>query len=269
MKKCAGYKYSILAGVSLLFLCSCEQLGVESAAQPSSSEAELMRKNGNALIDGGQPQEAIIIFDKLIEQDPHNALAYNGKAVAFDHSGNHLAAQELYKTALSLSPDSLPIRNNLAMSMIMNNQTGQATKLLETLVKGSKDNNPMSHIIRHNLALAYGLSGQYVKATKLNLRDMSKKQAEENISFYKKYAAHSSKSAAAIIPQKGAKNNIGFITSPLSEKNIKPKQIASATENMKIAPEEPQRTFTSKVGAPDKPESSEFVGQPVVYDYPK
>lgn len=240
---------------------------MESKAPPqeqAGNDSETMRKNGNALIESGQPQEAIIIFDKLIEQDPHNALAYNGKAVAFDHSGNHLAAQELYKTALSLSPDSIPIRNNLAMSMILNNQIWEATKLLESLVKDSKDNNPISHIIRHNLALAYGLSGQHEKATKLNLRDMSKKQAEENVLFYKKYATRNSKSASAVIPAKGARQNIGFITSPaqIAKPSAKPVKPLSKEP-------EPQQTFASQVGAPDKPEYSEFVGQPVVFDYPK
>lgn len=263
MKKCALIKFSILASVSLLLLCGCEHLGMEAKTPQAQAvnEPELMRKNANALIESGKPQEAIIIFDKLIEQDPHNALAYNGKAVAFDHSGNHLAAQELYKTALSLSPNSIPIKNNLAMSMILNGQTGQATKLLESLVKESRDANPISHIIRHNLALAYGLSGQYDKASKLNLRDMSKKQAEENVKFYKKYAAHNSKASAAIIPRKETRQDIGFITSAPSE--------PPPAKPVKVAAKEPQQIFTSKAGASDKPESSEFIGQPVVFDYPK
>lgn len=282
MKKSALSKYSVLASLSLLLLCGCEQLGVETEApQQVSSESELMRKNGNALIESGKPQEAIILFDKLIETDPQNALAYNGKAVAFDHSGNHLAAQELYKTALSLSPDSIPIRNNLAMSMILNNQIEQATKLLESLVKDSKDNNPASHIIRHNLALAYGLSGEHEKATKLNLRDMTKKQAEENVLFYKQYfTRNNSKPSGAEVALKKNKNiaaskeHIGFITAPPAEK-IAPLAIAEAktapvAKAEKPSVKEPQKPLPQKADEKDKPDlvSGLNIGS-MSYDYPK
>lgn len=277
MKEHARSKYPVLASISLLLLCACEQLGVEAEMPPqqASSESELMRKNGNALIESGKPQEAIIVFDKLIETEPHNALAYNGKAVAFDHSGNHLAAQELYKTALSLSPDSLTIRNNLAMSMILNNQIDQATKLLESLVQESKDSNPTSHIIRHNLALAYGLSGEHEKATKLNLRDMTKKQAEENIEFYKQYSTrNNSKPAAAGAKKKEEKQNIGFITSPPAVKLTTPAKIEAKTQTSakieKASVKEPQKPLPQKAENKDKSDLlSELNIGSMNYDYPK
>ncbi len=282
MRKRAPNKYSLLACVSLLLLCACEQLEMGAGTeQMSASESEQLRRNGNALIESGKPQDAIILFDKLIESDRQNALAYNGKAVAFDYSGNHLAAQELYKTALSLSPESATIRNNLAMSMIMNNQTGQATKLLESLVKNSKDKNPTSHIIRHNLALAYGLSGQHEKATKLNLRYMTKKQAEENIAFYKRYVARGNVKGGVKKEIKHGKNvampkeqGIGFITSPPAApaapsvaKTVKSKNAKSAAKGAKTPTKTP---LPDKINEADKADIfSGFIEESITYDYPK
>ena len=111
-------------------------------------------------------------------------LTYNGKAIALDHSGDHAGAQELYRKALALSPDSLLTQNNLAMSMILNGQIDDAIALLETLNK-RKDANAT---VRQNLALAYGLKGNPARARELNLQDVSPEQAEQNLQFYEKYA---------------------------------------------------------------------------------
>ncbi len=248
--------------VSALLLAGCEQLVQDEKTPQSIAESELLRKNGNALIESGKQQEAVVVFDKLIALDPQNALAYNGKAVAFDYSGNHLAAQELYQTALSLSPNSLQIKNNLAMSFILNNQIKQAIKLLEPLVKSSKNKDSSSNIIRHNLALAYGISGQHEKATKLNLRDMTKEQAQENIRFYKNYAARNVdklKDTKQTIQQND--HNIGFITSSIPA-------ATSAPAPHKALPEK-----AKKIVEPSKQSESpsfldNLMGKNTTYDYP-
>ncbi len=89
---------------------------------------------GYALTAAGQPEAAVAVFDRLIAMQPDNAMAYNGKAVAFDHTGNHLAAQELYQQGLKLSPNSVSIQNNLAMSLILNDQYDQAIARAGTAV---------------------------------------------------------------------------------------------------------------------------------------
>ncbi len=256
MKYCTAFKYSMIAAVSLLLLAGCDQLpNPEKAAQ-----AEEMRKNGNALIENGKPQEAIIVFDKLIALEPENALAYNGKAVAFDYSGNHLAAQEIYETALALAPDSIPIKNNLAMSLILNHQVKQAIALLEPLVKNSSNREPSINVVRHNLALAYGISGQHEKATRLNLRDLTKEQAQENIRYYESYVERNTetikngkKTSKKIIDQN--EHNIGF---------IKPQNHY----------EKPVPAVDTKAKKPEKPKALDskqptFFGKPAVYEYPE
>lgn len=246
----------MVAAASLVLLAGCDQLpNPEKAAQ-----SEEMRKNGNALIESGKPQEAIIVFDKLIALDPENALAYNGKAVAFDYSGNHLAAQEIYETALTLSPDSVAIKNNLAMSLILNHQVKQAIALLEPMVKKGGRGDPSMNVVRHNLAMAYGISGQHEKATRLNLRDLTKEQAQENIRYYESYVARNTetikngkKTSKKIIDQN--EHNIGFITPQKQASNPSP-VIATKTKN-------PEKLKAVNSQQPT------FFGKPAVYEYPE
>ncbi len=217
------YRYYLLAGFGLAMLAGCTQ-DMAGDDQTLSAESEILRKNGNALVESGNLPEAIVVFDKLIATDPANSLAYNSKAVAFDYSGNHLAAQELYKTALSFSPDSLPVKNNLAMSLILNHQLSQAIMLLESLMHIKTDNVSQSKIVHHNLALAYGISGQHAKATKINLLDMTEEQAKANIAFYEQYVADFAKGIKnpnkMIIPN--VDHEIGFITPPALKLTVHP-----------------------------------------------
>lgn len=209
-------------------------------------ESEILRKNGNELIERGKAQEAVILFDKLIKTDPRDSLAYNGKAVAFDHTGNHLAAQDIYKTALSLDPDSIMIKNNMAMSLILNNQAKQAISILEPLVTNATSDVSKSIYLatmHHNLALAYGITEQYAKAKKLNLRYMSEDQAQENEDFYKRYVAGINKITDKTKPE----NSIGFITTP-----------------------QPKKTDFTKNNEPKEKTEEEnmFMGNKAVYTYP-
>ncbi len=144
---------------------------------------EILRQLGIAMIDANHAIQAIEVFDVLAAIEPKNAMAYNGKAVAFDTAGNHTAALEIYEKALSLDPSSVPIRNNMAMSMILNNQLEDARVMLEALHKEV----PEIAKVRHNLALVYGLQGNKAKAMELNLQTLSQKQAEENLKFYQHY----------------------------------------------------------------------------------
>lgn len=139
---------------------------------------------GYTQIDAGVPEFAVTSFDQLILMQPDNAQAYNGKAVAFDNAGNHLAAQELYQKARALDPNSLPIQNNLAMSLILNSQIDDAIALLQPLSSEHPDNKT----VRQNLALAYGIKGEKAKALAINLKDLPAKQANENMHFYEEYA---------------------------------------------------------------------------------
>ncbi|MDE3015524.1 MAG: tetratricopeptide repeat protein [Pseudomonadota bacterium] len=184
---------------------------LQAAAVKQPDNPELLAQLGYAQIANSQPEDAINTFDRLIAIAPGDAVAYDGKAIAFDHAGNHLAAQELYQYALKLAPGSVRIQNNLAMSLILNGQFDQAIGRLEALNTVAGGNLT----VRQNLALAYGLSGQDEKALALNLQDLPPEQAKENLRFYETYKKHQSlKEAGAAAPKQ-----IGFAEAPSATRN--------------------------------------------------
>jgi Flp pilus assembly protein TadD len=158
---------------------------LQKAQKKFPDNTDILRQFGITLIDANQPIQAIEVFDVLAAIEPHNAMAYNGKAVGFDTAGNHVAALEIYEKALSLAPTSVAIRNNMAMSYALNDQLSDAQILLETLFAEAPDVPK----IRHNLALVYGLQGNSKQAMDLNLQTLSQQQAEENLKFYQRYAS--------------------------------------------------------------------------------
>jgi Flp pilus assembly protein TadD len=154
------------------------------AQKKDPDNAEVLTQLGYSLVDSGQPEQAIQVFEQLSAISRNNPAAYNGKGVAFDKAGNHVVAQDMYRHALKLKPGAVNIQNNLAMSMILNDQVDEAIELLEPLSEEHSDNKT----IRQNLALAYGIKGDKQKALSLNMKDLTPEQAKENLRFYTDYA---------------------------------------------------------------------------------
>lgn len=148
------------------------------------ADEEVLANLGYSLIAVNDMQEAVNVFDKLTAINHKSIAGYNGKAVAFDRAGNHIAAQEIYQKALALSPKSASIQNNLAMSMIMNGQLDTALSILEPL----SETPGAPNTVYYNLALAYGLKGDMKRAHETNLKIMPADKADENQFFYEQYA---------------------------------------------------------------------------------
>lgn len=161
-------------------------LGVIKTAQKHAPDnPRVLEQLGYALIDLNETRAAVSIFDQLMAIKSNHAAAYNGKAVAFDRAGNHIAAKNMYRHALDLEPGTVRIENNLAMSMMLGGDAHEALAILKPLYE-REPNNPT---IRHNLAMAYGLTGNMDKALELNLIDLPPQAAQENIRYYKEHAA--------------------------------------------------------------------------------
>ena len=147
------------------------------------NDPEVLLHLGYALIADGQFEEAVGLYDMLTAMQPRNSLAFNAKAVAFDYAGNHVGAQEVYDKALRIDSTSHTIKNNLALSYILNNEPKKAVALLAPLAKQPE----APPALRQNLALAYALVGDEKKSREMNLRDLTPEQADENQKFYAYY----------------------------------------------------------------------------------
>ncbi|MGE0754213.1 MAG: tetratricopeptide repeat protein [Alphaproteobacteria bacterium] len=155
------------------------------ARQKFPSNTYVIYQLGRSYIQAENSREAVNTMDLLIAMEPDNAMAYNAKGVAFDKAGNHFAAQEIYGLGLAVSPGSVPLQNNMAMSFILDGRPDEALTLLERLHKEAGEHPK----VRHNLALAYGLTGNHDKALALGLQDLSEEQVKENLKFYEHYAS--------------------------------------------------------------------------------
>ena len=52
-------------------------------------KAEKLMEKGNRLFSQGKLEEAMEIFDRIIEIQPNNKVAWNNKGVVFDQLGKH------------------------------------------------------------------------------------------------------------------------------------------------------------------------------------
>lgn len=207
---------------------------LQKAQKKFPDNTDILKQFGIALIDAKQPIHAIEVFDVLAAIEPQNAMAYNGKAVAFDTAGNHTAALEIYEKALALAPTSVAIRNNMAMSYLLNDQLDDAQTLLENLFAEAPDVPK----IRHNLALVYGLKGNSKQAMDLNLQGLNQQQAQENLKFYQRYAAlKKDYKPVELMTQEGQPLDDLFTETPSDTSESKS---ASSAEKASIQPEDIQ-----------------------------
>lgn len=99
-----------------------------------------------------------------------------------DMRGNHTAAQRIYSQILATASGDVAVRNNLALSLLADNDPAGAAKILEQLV-GEGSVAPAA--IRHNLAMAYGLLDRESEARSLLAQDLSDTAIDSNLKFYR------------------------------------------------------------------------------------
>ena len=71
-------------------------------------------KRGVQLAQMGMWSEALVEWRKALLDDPRDAAAHNNLAVAYEHAGRFEDAWQAYREALSLDPDNLAYRQNMA-----------------------------------------------------------------------------------------------------------------------------------------------------------
>ena len=141
---------------------------------------------GQAYIHSQKPAKALPVLEKYRKPgspDEYKFLTYQG--IALDMLEQNAAAQAAYKEGLAIAPPeaTTPIRNDLAMSYLVEGKVNEASKIWQKLMDEGEDNPT----IRQNLALAYAISGNEDRAMELGLRDLERKQAQENIDFAREY----------------------------------------------------------------------------------
>ncbi len=111
---------------------------------------------------------------------PGDIRVLNRRGVALDKLLRHSEAQECYRAILVSKPRSVSARNNLALSLALTRQFGEAITILTPMARSS-DASPQ---IRQNLAFIYGLKGDNENAAALSRMDLSPDKVQANLRFF-------------------------------------------------------------------------------------
>ena len=89
---------------------------------------------GSGLFVRRQYREAIEVFDRVFEQDPHNLMVCLRLAVAHSVTGRSARALELFDRAREIDPGSVDLRHYLAMHHLRAGNLGDAAALFESVL---------------------------------------------------------------------------------------------------------------------------------------
>ena len=121
---------------------------------------------------------------RLRDLTPEDWQVFAMLAMLEDNKGRFVEAQDLYRTALALSPDNASIVNNYSLSLAQAGELTKAIQLLEPIVYGEQSTAQA----RQNLAMLYVLNGDPESAEKLVEGDLPPDLARQNLSTFQSLA---------------------------------------------------------------------------------
>jgi len=169
---------------------------------------------GNALLEMGQANEAILAYNSALARDEHDGEALRGLAraylmtgrpelagqplavayhetpddpkllqligVADDFVGQHEEAQARYRRGLELLPLDPALSLNLAMSLALVGNYHEAIAVLRPIATAGN----ASARERQTMALIYGLAGDRGAAEQMARRDLDPESVQRNLAYY-------------------------------------------------------------------------------------
>jgi len=91
----------------LFFVSTSLNLELVNAQNSQVEERNALIIQGASLIDRGMPNEAILMFDEILSEDPKHVTALIGKGMALKHLQKFEEARNFLDAALKLEPDNL------------------------------------------------------------------------------------------------------------------------------------------------------------------
>lgn len=140
---------------------------------------------GILLIERNQPDAAITMLTPAVDEDAADYRVYNVLGIAYDALGDHTQAQAQYQAGLDLKPGSKSLRNNLALSLVLQERYDAATEQVQSLLTGTEADQQYLH----NLALVYGLAGRIESAAALLRQMLPEADVANNLAYYQNLRA--------------------------------------------------------------------------------
>lgn len=127
-----------------------------------------------------EPEKALQYADQANALAPQDHRVMIGRGVALDMVGRHTEAQQSYRALLAVAPHDVAARNDLALSLALSRQFGEAIDIMTPMARSST----ATPRIRQNLALIYGLAGDDERAAALSRVDLDTATTEANLNFF-------------------------------------------------------------------------------------
>jgi len=132
----------------------------EKAIRSNAGKPRLRYKKGLLYVAGKAYEDAVVEFRKVIQQEPQNALAYEGLGLATFHLKRYEQARSAFEKALSLNPN---LSKSYAFLGILYDYQGLHREAAEEY-RRALALEPDNGLLYNNLGVAYYLSGDYPRA---------------------------------------------------------------------------------------------------------
>jgi len=140
------------------------QFGYAAQIIPKEASPNTFHLLAKGMLDANNYADSAKVYEKILKANPKDIKAINGLGIAYNSMGAHQVAQNIYLRGLGIYPKSLMIKNNLALSLILDEKSTQAIAILKESALGD---NADAMKARENLALAYARNGNLVAARKV------------------------------------------------------------------------------------------------------
>ncbi len=134
-----------------------------------------------SLLMSGETDRAIQQFTRYIGSKPEDPRGYIGLGIAHDISGAHAAAQTAYLDGLQAAPDNMALRNDLALSLALSDQSEDAIAILRELAQEPG----LASRVGQTLSLVYAISGHMDDAVNLVRQQLNGGDARNTIAFFR------------------------------------------------------------------------------------
>lgn len=140
---------------------------------------------GILMIEKGQPEAAIGALTNAVDEEAADYRVYNVLGIAYDSLGDHTQAQTFYKDGLGQAPDNASLRNNMALSLALQERYDAAIEQMKQLASAAGT----QEAYRHNLALIYGLAGRIEDAAATLRPVLPGADVANNLAYYQSLRA--------------------------------------------------------------------------------
>jgi Flp pilus assembly protein TadD len=123
----------------------------------ASDDPRVVGEYGKTLVEKGRAKEAVEFLTRATDLQPRDWTLYSALGVAYDETGDQIAAGRAYEHALAIRPGEPAILNNYALSRMLASDPAMARQLMTSAASAGGASDPK---IARNIAMVNSLASQ-------------------------------------------------------------------------------------------------------------